>query len=195
MSDKTQVLRDVYAALAELWSSPQDIDQEKADGLISEALARWESIDEAGPTCLSRFLQAPVPETDYVDLFELDPRCPLYLGSHTLDEPTTCAGAATSDRNGYMLELGGIYKHFGMTLNGKELADYLPLMMEFLALSAESKDPIRDKLIREYILPYLPPMRSKLEELKTPYLYLLDALERTLKFDLENGTREVINHA
>jgi len=195
MSDKTQVLRDVYAALAELWSSPQDIDQEKADGLISEALARWESIDEAGPTCLSRFLQAPVPETDYVDLFELDPRCPLYLGSHTFDEPTTCAGAATSDRNGYMLELGGIYKHFGMTLNGKELADYLPLMMEFLALSAESKDPIRDKLIREYILPYLPPMRSKLEELKTPYLYLLDALERTLKFDLENGTREVINHA
>ena len=195
MSDKTQVLKDVYAALAELWSSPQDIDQEKADGLISEALARWESIDEAGPTCLSRFLQAPVPETDYVDLFELDPRCPLYLGSHTFDEPTTCAGAATSDRNGYMLELGGIYKHFGMTLNGKELADYLPLMMEFLALSAESKDPIRDKLIREYILPYLPPMRSKLEELKTPYLYLLDALERTLKFDLENGTREVINHA
>jgi nitrate reductase molybdenum cofactor assembly chaperone len=195
MSDKTQVLRDVYVALAELWSSPQDIDQEKADGLISEALARWESIDEAGPTCLSRFLQAPVPETDYVDLFELDPRCPLYLGSHTFDEPTTCAGAATSDRNGYMLELGGIYKHFGMTLNGKELADYLPLMMEFLALSAESEDPIRDKLIREYILPYLPPMRSKLEELKTPYLYLLDALERTLKFDLKNGTREVINHA
>jgi len=195
MSDKTQVLRDVYAALAELWSSPQDIDQEKADGLISEALARWESIDEAGPTCLSRFLQAPVPETDYVDLFELDPRCPLYLGSHTFDEPTTCAGAATSDRNGYMLELGGIYKHFGMTLNGKELADYLPLMMEFLALSAESEDPIRDKLIREYILPYLPPMRSKLEELKTPYLYLLDALERTLKLDLEIGTREVINHA
>ena len=195
MSDKTQVLRDVYVALAELWSSPQDIDQEKADGLISEALARWESIDEAGPTCLSRFLQAPVPETDYVDLFELDPRCPLYLGSHTFDEPTTCAGAATSDRNGYMLELGGIYKHFGMTLNGKELADYLPLMMEFLALSAESEDPIRDKLIREYILPYLPPMRSKLEELKTPYLHLLDALERTLKLDLEIGTREVISHA
>ena len=194
MSDKTQVLRDVYAALAELWSSPQDIDQEKADGLISEALARWESIDEAGPTCLSRFLQAPVPETDYVDLFELDPRCPLYLGSHTFDEPTTCAGAATSDRNGYMLELGGIYKHFGMTLNGKELADYLPLMMEFLALSAESEDPIRDKLIQEYILPYLPPMRSKLEELETPYLYLLEALEKALKLDLEIGTGEAVTH-
>jgi nitrate reductase assembly molybdenum cofactor insertion protein NarJ len=93
-----------------------------------------------------------------------------------------------------MLELGGIYKHFGMTLNGKELADYLPLMMEFLALSAESEDPIRDKLIQEYILPYLPPMRSKLEELKTPYLYLLDALEKALKLDLEIGTMETVNH-
>ncbi|MDP6494248.1 MAG: molecular chaperone TorD family protein [Dehalococcoidia bacterium] len=193
MSDKVQVLRDVYATLAELWSSPQDVDQEEISRLTGEALARWESMDEVGPTCLSRFLQNPVTETEYVDLFELDPRCPPYLGSHTFDEPQTCAGAALSDRNGYMLELLGIYKHFGMTPNGKELADYLPLMVEFLALSAESEDPIRDKLIREYILPYLPPMRSKLEGLETPYLYLFDALERALKLDMEIGTGEVVS--
>ena len=194
MSDKVQVLRDVYTAIAELWVSPQDVDEEEVDGLESGALARWKSMDEEGPTCLSRFLQNPVPETEYVDLFELDPRCSLYLGSHTFDEPQTCAGAGMSDRNGYMLELGGIYKHFGMTLNGKELADYLPLMMEFLALTADSEDPIRDKLIQEYILPYLPPMRSKLEELETPYLYLLDALEKALKLDLEIGTGEAVTH-
>jgi nitrate reductase molybdenum cofactor assembly chaperone len=194
MSDKVQVLRDVYAAIAELWASPQDVDEEKVDGLKSGALARWKSMDEEGPTYLSRFLQNPVPETEYVDLFELDPRCSLYLGSHSFDEPQTCAGAGMSDRNGYMLELGGIYKHFGMTLNGKELADYLPLMMEFLALTADSEDPIRDKLIQEYILPYLPPMRSKLEELETPYLYLLDALEKALKLDLEIGTGEAVTH-
>ena len=67
-------------------------------------------------------------------------------------------------------------------------------MMEFLALTADSEDPIRDKLIQEYILPYLPPMRSKLEELKTPYLYLLDALEKALKLDLEIGTGEAVTH-
>ena len=193
MSDKVQVLRGVYAALAELWSNPQDIDAEELDGLGTEALARLGTMDEEGSACIARFLQDPIPETEYVDLFELNPRCPLYLGSHTFDEPETCSGAAMSDRNGYMLELNGIYKHFGMTPNG-ELGDYLPLMMDFLALSAESEDPIRDKFIREYVLPYLPPMRSKLEELRTPYLYLLDALERALKLDMEIDTREVVTH-
>jgi nitrate reductase assembly molybdenum cofactor insertion protein NarJ len=81
-----------------------------------------------------------------------------------------------------------------MTLNGKELADYLPLMVDFLALTVESEDPIRNKLIEEYMIPYLPPMRSKLEGLNTPYLYLFDALERALKLDMEIGTREVVSH-
>ena len=93
MSDKVHVLREVYATLAELWSSPQDVDEE-ISGITGEGLARWESIDEVGPTCLSRFLQDRVSETEYVDLFELDPRCPPYLGSHSFDEPQTCAGAA-----------------------------------------------------------------------------------------------------
>jgi nitrate reductase assembly molybdenum cofactor insertion protein NarJ len=79
-----------------------------------------------------------------------------------------------------------------MIPNGKDLADYLPLMVEFLALSVESQDPIRTKLIGEYMIPYLPPMRAKLEEIKTPYLYLFDALERALKLDMEIGAREVV---
>jgi nitrate reductase delta subunit len=148
-------------------------------------------MDEEGAALLSRFLEDPILEEEYVELFELDPRCPLYLGSYSFDEPQTCAGAGTSDRNGYMIELLGIYKHLGLTPNGGELPDYLPLMVEFLALSAESEDPIREKFIEEYILPYLPAMRSRLEELKTPYLYLLDALERVVRLDMEAGKRVV----
>ena len=193
MSDQRQVLQSIYTVLAGLWSHPQDVDDEVSD-LEGEALATWESIDLEGATLLARFLEERISETEYVGLFELDPRCPPYLGSHSFDEPMTCAGAAISDRNGYMLDLLGIYKHFGMTPNGKELADYLPLMVEFLALTVESEDPIRNKLIGEYMIPYLPPMRSKLEGLKTPYLYLFDALERALKLDMEIGTREVVSH-
>lgn len=189
MNDKVQVLQDVYSTLAELWSSPQDTDPEELRTLEGKALSGWESMDTVGAGFLSKFLENPVSEEEYVELFELDPRCPPYLGSHTFAEPETCAQAAVSDRNGYMLELLGVYKHFGFTPNWKELPDYLPLMVEFLVLSAESEDPIRDKLIQEYILPYLPPMRSRLEELKTPYLHLLDALERVLRMDLEIGTR------
>ena len=193
MSDQRQVLQSIYTVLAGLWSNPQDVDDEVSD-LEGEALATWESIDLEGAALLARFLEERISETEYVGLFELDPRCPPYLGSHSFDEPMTCAGAAISDRNGYMLDLLGIYKHFGMTPNGKELADYLPLMVEFLALTVESEDPIRNKLIGEYMIPYLPPMRSKLEGLKTPYLHLFDALERALKLDMEIGTREVVSH-
>jgi nitrate reductase delta subunit len=78
-----------------------------------------------------------------------------------------------------MIELTGIYKHFGQIPDGSELPDYLPLMVDFLSLTAmSSDDPIREKLLNEYILPFLPPMRARLVELGTPYLYLLDALEK-----------------
>ena len=83
-----------------------------------------------------------------------------------------------------MIELGGIYRHFWRKTNGKELPDYLPLMVNFLSLTTESKDdPVRGKFINEYILPFLPPMRARLEELKTPYLHLFDALGKVISIE------------
>lgn len=189
MSETALVLRDVYANLAELWCSPGDVDGEEVRRGAAEAFAGWERMDAEGAASLARFLQAPVSEEEYVELFELAPQCALYLGSHVFDEPQTCAQASVSDRNGYMIELLGVYRHLGLMPNGRELPDYLPLVVEFLALSAGSEDPIREKLIQEYILPFLPPIRTRLEALKTPYLHLLDALERVLRLDLEARTR------
>jgi nitrate reductase assembly molybdenum cofactor insertion protein NarJ len=57
-------------------------------------------------------------------------------------------------------------------------------MISFLSLTTElRKDPIRDKFVKEYFLPFLPPMLTRLKELKTPYLYLLNALEKVINFD------------
>ncbi len=183
-----QILEDVYALIAELWCSPPETDaeREKIKKDAEAVVKSLESIDKESAMLLSRFLREnAISDEDYVDLFELEPQCPLYLGSHSYDEPKTCANAAISDRNGYMIELKGIYKHFGQKPNGKELPDYLPLMVDFLSLTVESKDdPVREKLIKEYFLPFLSPMRSRLEELKTPYLYLLDALEKVINIDL-----------
>jgi nitrate reductase delta subunit len=182
-----QILKDVYALIAELWCSPAEVDanRESIQKHAEETVERLESIDKESATLLSAFLgENAIAEEDYVDLFELDPQCALYLGSHSYDEPKTCAGSAVSDRNEYMIELTGIYKHFGQMPNGKELPDYLPLMVDFLSITAESKDdPVREKLIKDYFLPYLPPMRARLEELRTPYLYLLDALEKVMSAD------------
>ncbi len=191
MSEVVQVLRDVYASMAELWCSPQDCDMEEVKGRAKEAITGLEGMDKEGAALLSQFLEDPISEEEYVELFELDPQCPLYLGSHTFEEPQNCAGTAVCDRNGYMIELLGIYGHLDLTPNGKELPDYLPLVVEFLSLAVGSEDPIKEKLIKDYILPFLPPIRSKLEELKSSYVFLLDALERVLRLDLGIVQNEV----
>lgn len=181
MSETVAIGQDVYAVLADLWLSPRDSDPAETRRRAEALLPELERLDHEAAASLARFLEARVSEEEYVELFELDPRCPLYLGSHAFDEPKTCAQAAVSDRNGYMIELLGIYRHLGLTPTGNELPDYLPLMIEFLALTAESEDAVRQKLIREYILPFLPPIRKRLAELRTPYLHLLDTLEQVLR--------------
>jgi nitrate reductase delta subunit len=186
--DKKQILQDVYALIAELWCNPLDSDINKGgiDNDTKEVVTRLADIDEESAELLSTFLgEQAISEEDYIDLFELDPKCPLYLGSHSYDEPKTCANSAVSDRNEYMIELAGVYGHFGQKNNGMELPDYLPLMVDFLSLTTGSEsDSVRDKFINEYLLPFLPPLRSRLEELKTHYLHLLDALERVINIEM-----------
>lgn len=187
--NKETTLKDVYSLIAELWSSPAENNKnrEKIMRDAQKVIRKLKNINSESALLLSKFLnENKISEEDYIDLFELDPQCPLYLGSHTYDEPKTCANAAVSDRNKYMIELSAIYKHFGKSANGKELSDFLPLIIDFLSLTVESNtDSVRGKLIREYLLPFLPPMRSKLKELKTPYVYLIDALSNIMNIDLK----------
>jgi nitrate reductase delta subunit len=188
-TDANLILKDAYTLIAEQWCGPPEADEDREQvRKDAECVAdRVKGVDKEIAALLSRFLEEnSLSEEDYVDLFELAPKCALYLGSHTYDEPHTCANAAVSDRNGYMIELGGIYKHFGHVIDGRELPDYLPLMVDFLALTIESKDDtIRGKFIAEYFLPFVPPLRARLEALKTPYLHLLDALEKIINVDLK----------
>ncbi len=185
-----RLLTDFYALVAELWCGPPvtDADNEKLQKDAEKIVAKLQSSDKEAATLLSRFLtENAISEEDYIDLFELDPECALYLGSHSYEEPKACANAGTSDRNEYMIDLMGVYRHFGQTPNGKELPDYLPLMVDFLSLTVKSKDdPVRQKLIDEYLLPYFPPMRSRLEALGTNYLYLFDAMEKVICSESES---------
>jgi nitrate reductase delta subunit len=175
---------EAYAVLSELWSSPQDAAPEALRRRAAELLPELAGAAPEAAAALERFIAEPAcAEEEYVELFELDPRCPLYLGSHAFDEPTTCARAGVSDRNGYMIELLGLYRHLGLAPTPEELPDYLPLVLEFLALTAGSDDALRGRLVRDYVLPYLPPIGQRLDELATPYRHLLDATERVLRLD------------
>ena len=181
---KNQIIKDVYKLMSELWCSPSEKNIEK-DG--ENVIKKLEEVNKEAAILLQKFIEEnTISDESYIDLFELDPKCPLYLGTHSYDEPKTCAGAGVSDRNKYMIELRAIYKHFEKIADEKELPDYLPLMIDFLSLTIDSKnDSVRGKFIKEYFLPFLPPVQSKLKELKTPYVYLIDALDKIMNIDLE----------
>ncbi len=187
--ESNQILKDVYSLMAELWCSPSEMNAKK-DEIKKDTkgvIKKLENIDKESAVLLRKFLEEnTISDESYIDLFELDPQCALYLGSHKYDEPKMCANAAVSDRNKYMIELKAIYKHFRKIPDEKELPDYLPLMIDFLSLTIESKDDsVRGKFIKEYLLPFLPLIHSKLKELKTPYVYLIDALNKIINIDLK----------
>jgi len=184
---KNKIIKDVYKLMSELWCSPSEINLTNIKKNSENIIKKLEDINKESAMLLQKFLEEnTISDESYIDLFELDPKCPLYLGTHSYDEPKTCAGAGVSDRNKYMIELRAIYKHFEKIADEKELPDYLPLMIDFLSLTIESKnDAVRGKFIKEYLLPFLPPVQSKLKELKTPYIYLIDALNKITNIDLQ----------
>ena len=189
--ESNQILKDVYSLMAELWCSPSEMNAKK-DEIKKDTkgvIKKLENIDKESAVLLRKFLEEnTISDESYIDLFELDPQCALYLGSHKYDEPKMCANAAVSDRNKYMIELKAIYKHFRKIPDERELPDYLPLMIDFLSLTIESKnDSVRGKFIKEYLLPFLPLIHSKLKELKTPYVYLIDALNKIINIDLKTN--------
>ena len=185
--EKNQTLKDVYRLMSELWCSPSETNITDIKKDAKEVIKKLEDVNKEAAILLQKFLEEnTISDESYIDLFELDPKCSLYLGSHSYDEPKTCAGAGVSDRNKYMIELRAIYKHFEKIADEKELPDYLPLMIDFLSLTINSKnDSVRGKFIKEYFLPFLSPVKLKLTELKTPYVYLIDVLDKIMNIDLE----------
>jgi nitrate reductase molybdenum cofactor assembly chaperone len=184
---KNKIIKEVYKLISDLWCSPSDTNIQNIKKDSENLIKKLEAVNKEAAILLQKFIEEKtISEESYIDLFELDPKCPLYLGTHSYDEPKTCAGAGVSDRNKYMIELRAIYKHFEKIADEKELPDYLPLMIDFLSLTINSKnDSVRGKFIKEYLLPFLPPVQSKLKELKTPYVYLIDALNKITNIDLK----------
>lgn len=187
---REEAFESAYRLIESLLRNPEELELNEISTSGEQAvgeIARY--VDSGAPGLLSSFLKDfnSISADEYVQIFELAPTCPLYLGHYLFKEPTTCATAGTSGRNMYMIELIGIYGHLGLEMDRvKEMPDYLPVMVEFLWLSLQRReDPIREKFIREYLMPALPKITGRLAELKSPYLNLLEALECIVKADLE----------
>ncbi len=183
--DRTQ-LTTVYRLISELFLYPEERDR----ATIEAAMAALAAAPPALRKPLDDFLAAPLAASveEYVATLELAPAVSLYLGSHLYEEPQTCRGAGMSGRNGYMLELANIYRHFGVELAGGEMADFVPVIVEFLGVSLEPGD--RDRIgLRRYFVETmlttgLASLLSALRRHESPYAHLVDALGVALAEDI-----------
>ncbi len=179
-------LAPAYSLISELFVYPEDRDGTRIE-------AEMQRLEHAAPALLKplkAFLAAPaaVNVEEYVSTLELAPLVPLYLGAYLYDEPQTCRGAGMSGRNGYMLELANIYRHFGVEMSGGEMADFVPIIVEFLGISLGHDD--RDRIgLRRYLVETLlvngiESLLSALRKCESPYLHLVEALRVALAEDI-----------
>ncbi len=173
----------VYRFLAELLLYPEDRDSAKLKSFAEEAAEASPELGEAVGAMLANPKLACCDS--YLETFEIGPKCPLYLGHYLFDEPNNCRGAAISGRNGYMIQLKGLYRHFGLELQGGELPDFLPLMLDFLAMTANHADQKRRRwMIQHYIQPALPAFAKGLREANNTYSPVAGILEQLIEEDV-----------
>jgi len=182
-----EALAGTYRLIAELLLYPEERDARAIDAGRRALTGMPAAVQEP----VAQFLASPRAHDaeEYLNLLELSPPCPLYLGTYLFAEPASCRGAGRSGRNGYMIELAAIYAHFGLEVGTGELPDFLPALTEFLALSLErgERDRIglRERLLERNVRPGLAPMRAALERYDTPYALLLDALAAVMDAERE----------
>jgi nitrate reductase delta subunit len=100
----------------------------------------------------------------YVETFDLDKRCGLYL--------TFYGEGDRRARGTALLRLKRLYRSAGLPLEGSELPDFLPVMLEFAADAPHRRGEI---VLREHRAA-LELLRESLEQRGTPYADVLNAV-------------------
>jgi nitrate reductase molybdenum cofactor assembly chaperone NarJ/NarW len=113
-----------------------------------------------------RFGTAPAIELqqEYVETFDLQRRCGLYLTFHSEGD--------TRKRGVALLRIKRLYAAAGLPMEGAELPDYLPVMLEFAALAPAGYGR---RLLAEH-RPGLELLRRALRERGSPYLDLVEVV-------------------
>ena len=113
-----------------------------------------------------RYGTAPAIELqqEYVETFDLQRRCALYL--------TFYAEGDTRKRGMALLRLKRLYSAAGLPMEGSELPDYLPAMLEFAALAPAWHGR---RLLAEHRAG-LEVLRMGLHERRSPYLDLVEVI-------------------
>lgn len=107
-------------------------------------------------------------EQHYVETLDLNKRSGLYL--------TFYGEGDKRERGSALLRLKRMYRSAGLPLEGTELPDYLPVMLEFAAAAPPGHGEV---VLREHHAA-LELVRLSLRERESPYAHLIDAVCLTL---------------
>lgn len=77
-------------------------------------------------------------QTHFANLFEMNKRYTLYMSYYKMTD--------SRERGVVLAKLKMLYEMFGVSIAGSELADYLPMILEFLAVGNFADDPRRQDL-------------------------------------------------
>jgi nitrate reductase molybdenum cofactor assembly chaperone NarJ/NarW len=121
-----------------------------------EAIERfWTSWTEATPTARAQ---------RYVQTFDFQKRGGLYLSFYLEGDKR--------QRGMILLRLKRLFAASGLVLEGNELPDYLPVLLEFAALAPEGYG----NTILDEFRPAIEVVRTSLRDRGSPYAHVLDAL-------------------
>jgi len=122
----------IYKLISVLLEYP---DRELLDHLpeIREAIDKNHDIDATEKAAMQKFIDhlANTPLTElqasYVQTFDLTPEHSLHLTHHLFSDDND------RNRGPALIDLGELYKEYGVKVMTNELPDYLPLVLEFAA--------------------------------------------------------------
>jgi nitrate reductase molybdenum cofactor assembly chaperone NarJ/NarW len=147
---------ELLGAAGELRAAVAELPRSRAADVLDEFLDWWSSSD---PLELAEH---------YVETFDLDKRSGLYL--------TFYGKGDKRERGQALVRLKRMYRASGLPLEGTELPDYLPVMLEFAAAAPAGRG---DLVLREHRAA-LELVRIGLHERDDPYARVLDAVCLTL---------------
>jgi len=107
-------------------------------------------------------------QKNYVNTFDFNEKTNLYLTYSKLKEE--------KDRGQVLLKLKQIYQNEGLLMESAELPDYLPLVLEFIAIA---KEEISAQLFKQ-LQGTIQTLKNELEAIKSPYTGLIDSILITM---------------
>ena len=182
--------------ILELIASTLEYPQEDFPEKINELSNRVENLNtkDSSVSLLKKFAEFvnthKIEELQelYVKTFEVNPVCSLYASIHLF-------GEESFKRSDFMARLKQAYNEYGMTFNEKELPDFIPIILRFIAYLKDEKR--LGDFIKRCILNPLDvisnTMIETLENKSNPYKSLMEYIKKFAENNLTDLRR--INYA